>query len=90
MRSESLPKRKFKSLRFADALMSPTPEDKKVRERVEARKRRNKNDPEEDKDGKKKEAFVIRQSSENVGRELISLVPAAFREIGQRDVEAPT
>ena len=40
MRSGSLPKHKLKSLSFADALMRPTPEEKKARERVEARKRR--------------------------------------------------
>ena len=34
MRSGSLPKHKLKSLSFAEALMSPTPEEKKARERV--------------------------------------------------------
>ena len=38
MRSGSPPKHKLKSLSFADALMSPTPEEKKARERVDARK----------------------------------------------------
>ena len=38
MRSGSLPKHKLKSLSFAEALMGPTPEEKKVREQVEARK----------------------------------------------------
>ena len=55
MRRESLPKQTLKSLRFAEALMSPTPEEKKARGRVEARKRRNKKEPEEGKDVKKKE-----------------------------------
>ena len=90
MRSGSLPKHRLKSLSFADALMSPTPyptpEEQKVRERVEARKRRNKKGPEEGKDGKKKEAFILRQSFDNIGRELISLVSTTLREIGKQDV----
>ena len=63
MRSGSLPTHKLKSLSFAEALMSgmmsPTPEEKKARERVEARKRRNKKEHAEGKDEKKKEAFGI-------------------------------
>ena len=55
-----------------------------------ARKRRHKKDPEEGKDGKKKEAFIIRQSFDAIGRDLISLVAATLREIGKQDVEAPT
>ena len=90
MRSGSLPKQKLKTLSFAEALMSPTPEEKKARERVEARKRRHKKEPEEGKDGKKKEAFILRQSFDNIGRELISLVATTLREIGKQDVEAPT
>ena len=39
---------------------------------------------------KKKEAFVIRQSFDNIGRELISLVSTTLREIGKQDIEAPT
>ena len=39
---------------------------------------------------KKKEAFLIRQSFDNIGRELISLVATALREIGKQDVDAPT
>ena len=74
MRSGSLPKSKsrskLKGLSFADAVMSPTPEEKKARERVDAKKRRNKK-PEEGKEEKKKEAFVIRQSFDSIGRELI-------------------
>ena len=56
MRSGSLPKSKLKALSFAEAVMSPTPEEKKARERVDAKKRRNKK-PEEGKEEKKKEAF---------------------------------
>ena len=47
MRSGSLPKHKLKALRFAYALVSPTPEEKKARKRVDAQKRRNKKVPEE-------------------------------------------
>ena len=89
MRSGSLPKNKLKSLSFAEALMSPTPEEKKARERVDAEKRRSKK-PEEGKEEKKKEAFNIRQSFDNIGRELISLVSTALREIGKQDIEGPT
>ena len=78
-RSGSLPKSKLKSLSFAEAFVSPTPEEQKARERVEARKRRHKKDSEEGKDGKKKDAFIIRQSFDVVGRELISLVAATLR-----------
>ena len=74
MRSGSFPKHKLKSPSFDDALMSPTPEEQKARGRVEARKRRNMKDPEEGKDWKKKAAFIIRQSWDNIGRELISFV----------------
>ena len=80
---------KLKALSFDDALQSPTPEVKKARERVDAKKRRNKK-PEEGKEEKKKEAFVIRQSFDNIGRELISLVSTTLREIGKQDIEAPT
>ena len=53
------PKHKPTTLSFADALV-PTPEEKKARERVEARKRRHKKqDPEEGKGGAKDE-FAIR------------------------------
>ena len=51
MRSGSLPKHKLKSLSFAEALTSPTPEEPKARERVEMRKRRHKKEPEEGKEG---------------------------------------
>ena len=88
--SVSLPKQKLKALSFAEALMSPTPEEKKARGRVEARHRRNKKGPEEGKGAKKKEAFIIRQSFDNIGRELVSLVATPLREIGKQDVEAPT
>ena len=44
----------------------------------------------EGKDGKKKGAFVIRQSFDEIGRESISLVSTAVREIGKQDVEALT
>ena len=90
MRSGSLPKGKLKTLSFAEALVSPTPEEQKARERVEARKRRHKKDPEEGKDEKKKEAFIIRQSFDAIGQELISLVATTLREIGKHDAEAPT
>ena len=89
MISGSLPKSKLKSLSFADAVMSPTPEEKKARERVDAKKRRNKK-PEEGNEEEKKEAFVIRQSFDNIGRELISLVSTTLQEIGKQDIEAPT
>ena len=58
--------------------MSLTPKEQKARWRVEARKRQSKKEPEEGKDGKKKEAFIIRQSFDNIGRELISLVAATL------------
>ena len=60
-RSGSLPKHKLKALGFAGALPSPTAEEQKaiVRGRVEMRKRRHKKDPEEGKEGKKKEPFII-------------------------------
>ena len=53
--SGSLPKHNPKTLSFAEALTSPTPEEQKARGRVEMRKRRHKKDPEEGKEGKKKE-----------------------------------
>ena len=58
---------------------------------MEARKRQNKKEPEEGKGAKKKEAFVIRQPSDNTGRELIGTtsVATALREIGKQDAEAP-
>ena len=94
MRIGSLPKHTLKSLSFTEALMSPILLRRKGREalvgRVEARKRRSKKEPEEGKDGKKKEAFIIRQSFDNIGRELISLSAATLREIGKQDVQAPT
>ena len=90
MRSGRLPKHKRKSRSFADALMSPTPEEKKAKARVDAKKRRNKKTPEEGKDDKKKDAFIIRQSFDNMGRELISLISTTFREIGKQNIEAPT
>ena len=90
MRSGSVRKNKLKSPGFAEALMNPTPEEKRARGRVEARKRRNKKEPEEGKDEKKEEAFVIRKSFDNLGRELISLISTTLREIGKQDVEAPT
>ena len=60
MRSGSLSKSKLKTLSFAEALMSPTPEEKNAREQVDAKKRQNKK-PEGGKEEKKKESFVIRQ-----------------------------
>ena len=64
MRSGSNPpKHKLKTMSFADALPSPTPEEQKARERVEARKRRHKKDPDsvpEEGNGGKKEEFIIR------------------------------
>ena len=78
MRSVSLPKHKLKALSFADALRAPTPEEQNARERVEMRKRRHKKGPEEGKEGKKKEPFIIRPTFDAIGRELISLVPATL------------
>ena len=66
MRSGSLPKHKLMPLIFAGALVSPTPEEQKARERVDARKRRSKKVPEEGKEEKKKEAFIIRQPFDNM------------------------
>ena len=60
MRSGSLPKHKLKALTVVEALTSSTPEEQKVRDQVEMRKRRHKKDPEEGKEGKKKEPFIIR------------------------------
>ena len=57
---------------------------------MDAKKRRNKKIPEEGKDGKKKEAFITRQSFDNMGRELTSLISTTLREIGKQDIEAPT
>ena len=88
MRSGSLPKNKLKTLSFAEALVSPSPEEQKARERVEARKRRHRKDPEKGNGGKKKELFMIRPTLDAIGRELISLVAATLREIGKQDVEA--
>ena len=70
--------------------MSPTPEEKKAKARVDAKKRRNKKTPEEGKDDKKKEAFIIRQSFDNMGRESISLISTTLREIGKQDIEVLT
>ena len=42
------------------------------------------------KEEKKKEAFVIRQSVDNIGRELISLVSITLRGIDKQNIEAPT
>ena len=56
MRSGSLPKHKLKTLSFAEALVSPTPEDQKARERVEARKRRHKKGPEEGRRGRREKS----------------------------------
>ena len=53
------PEHKLKSLSFADALSSATPEEQTATERVEARQQRHKKDSEEGKGGKK-EAFIIR------------------------------
>ena len=58
MRSGSLPKHKLKTLSFADALPGPTPEEQTARGRVEARKRRHKKGPEEEKGGKKEPFFI--------------------------------
>ena len=83
MGSGSLPKQTLKTLSVAEALMSPTHEEQNAREREDARKRRhNKKEPEEGEDEKKKEPFIIRQSFDNIGRELMSLVATALREIG--------
>ena len=91
MRSGSQPS-KLK-LTFSDAVLvgaAPTPEEKKARERVELRKRRNKKQgPEEGKAGKQDD-FVVRPTYDAIGRELISLVAATLREIGKQDVEALT
>ena len=67
MRSGSLPKHKLKTLSFAEALVRPAPEEQKARGRVDVRKRRHKKDPEEGKDGEKKEVFILRQSFGNIG-----------------------
>ena len=90
MRSGSQPSN-FK-ITIADAVVAvPTPEEKKARERVELRKRRNKKQgPEEGKAGKQDE-FVLRPTYDVVGRELISLMAATLREIGKQDImESPT
>ena len=55
---------------------------------MEARKRRHKKEPEEGTDGKKKEAFILRHSFDNIGHELIPLAATTLREIGKQDVEA--
>ena len=89
IRSGSPPTSKPKTLSFAGAAMSPALEEKKARERVDAKKRRNK-EPEEGKEEKKNEAFVIRQSFDNIGRELISLASTTLQEMGKQDIEAPT
>ena len=91
MRSGSQPpKLKLKSPSFADALVASTPEEEKARERVEARKRRNKKqDPEEGKEGKKDD-FVIRPTFDAIGRETISIVSATLCEVGKQDIEDPT
>ena len=60
MRRGGLPENKLKSLGLTEALTSPTPEEQKARGRVEMRKRRHKKDPEEGKEGKKKEPFIVR------------------------------
>ena len=68
MRSGSQPpKHKLKTLSFVDALVSPTPEEKKARERVEARKRRNKKQDPEEGNGSKKDDFVIRPTFDAIG-----------------------
>ena len=85
MRSGSLPRHKLTILSFADALMSPTPEEQNARGRVEMRKQRHKNDSEEGKEGKKKEPFMIRPTFDAIGRELISRVAATLREIGKQE-----
>ena len=91
MRSGSNPpKHKLEPPGFADALAAQTPEEKKARARVEARKRRNKKqDPEEGKEGKKDE-FIIGPTFDATGRELTFLVAAALREIGKQDIEGLT
>ena len=91
MRSGSQPpKHTLKALSFADALIASTPEEKKARERVEARKRRNKEqDPEEGKEGDNDD-FAIRPTCDAIGRELISLVAGTLQEIGKQDVESLT
>ena len=90
MRSGSLPKHKLKTLSFAEALVRPTctPEEQNARGRVKTGKRHEK-EPEEGKDGKKKGVFLLRQSFDNIGQELISHVAATLREIVKQDVEAP-
>ena len=90
MRSGGLPKGKLTTLSFAEAHVSPTPEEQKARRQVEARKQRHKKDPQEGKDGKKKGAFIIGQSFDAIGRESSSLVADTLREIGKQDVKAPT
>ena len=57
---------------------------------MDARKRRNKQPEEGNKEEKKKEAILIRQSFDNIGRELISLVATTLREIGKQEIVAPT
>ena len=59
-RSSGFPKHKLKTLSFAEALVSPTPEEQTARGRVEMTKRRHKKDPEESKDGNKTEVFMLR------------------------------
>ena len=82
-----LQKHKYQSLSFADALIAPTPEEEKPRERVELRKRRNKKqNPEKGKDGNK-DVFVIGHTFDATGPEWISLVAATLREIGKQGIE---
>ena len=71
---------------------APTPdyEEKKAREQVEGRTRRNKKQgPEEGKAGKQDE-FVLRPIYDAIGREVISLGAATLRDIGKQDMERPT
>ena len=77
-----------KSLGFADDALGPTPEDQNARGRVNAKKGQNRQvKPEEGKEEKKK-GFVIRQSFDNTGRELISLASTTLRGMNKQDIEA--
>ena len=71
-------------------MAAPTPDEKKARERVEARKRRSKKQgPEEGKAGKQG-VFVMRPTYGALCRELISLVTATLQGIGKQNMESPT
>ena len=77
------------NLTFADTgVTAPTPEEKKARERVEEGTQRNKKKgPVEGKAGKQDD-FVLRPTYDAIGRESISVMAAALREVGKQDMES--